>query len=71
MHIPIFPSHKKYLRFSVGNKAYQWTYLPFDPTSAPRVFTKIVAVVAAYLRQQNLRLAVYLDDWLGLNCVHK
>jgi hypothetical protein len=36
---------------------------PIGPTSAPRVFTKVVAVVAAFLRQQNLRLAVYQDDW--------
>jgi hypothetical protein len=62
MHIPIFPNHKKYLRFAVGSKAYQWTSLPFGPTLAPRVLTKIVAVVAAFLRQQNLRLAVYLDN---------
>jgi ribonuclease HI len=69
MHIPVFPSHRKYLRFSINNKVYQWTSVPFGPTSAPRVFTKIVAVVASYLRQQNLRLAVYLDDWLGLNAL--
>ena len=32
-----------------------------------RVFTKIVAVAAAHLRMQIIRLAVYLDDWLALN----
>ena len=36
----------------------------FGPTQAPRVFTKIVSVVAAYLRIQNIRIATYLDDWL-------
>ncbi|CAC5363446.1 unnamed protein product [Mytilus coruscus] len=37
--------------------------LPFGPTSAPRVFTKVVSVVAAHLRAQGIRLVVYLDDW--------
>jgi hypothetical protein len=71
MHIPIFPNQKKYLRFAAANKVYQWTSFPFGPTCAPRVFTKVVAVVAAFLRQQNLRLAVYLDDCLGLNSLHE
>jgi len=39
------------------------------PTVAPRVFTKVVSVVAAYLCTLNVRLAVYLDDWLNLNQV--
>jgi hypothetical protein len=37
------------------------------PTSAPRVFTKIVSVVAAILRAQSIRVAIYLDDWLVVN----
>jgi len=36
----------------------------FGPTSAPRTWTKLVS---AYLRTMNIRLAVYLDDWLNLN----
>ncbi|XP_060587193.1 uncharacterized protein LOC132742746 [Ruditapes philippinarum] len=43
----------------------------FGPTVAPRVFTKIVSVVAAHLRTQIIRLAVYLDDWLCLNQIHQ
>ncbi|CAC5399818.1 unnamed protein product [Mytilus coruscus] len=41
--------------------------LPFGPTSAPRVFTKVVSVVAAHLRPQVIRLVVYLDDWFLVN----
>ncbi len=37
--------------------------LPFGPTSSPRVFTKIVTVLAAHFRVHNVRLATYLDDW--------
>ena len=67
LHVPIFLKHRKFLRFCVNKKCYQFKALCFGPTSAPRVFTKIVAVVAAHLREQNVRLASYLDDWLALN----
>ena len=67
MHIPIFPSHKRFLRFCIKGKCYQFTCLCFGPTVAPRVFTKVIAVVAAHLRMQNIRLAVYLDDWFLVN----
>ncbi|VDI09381.1 Hypothetical predicted protein [Mytilus galloprovincialis] len=45
----------------------QFSALPFGPTSAPRVFTKVVSVVAAHLRAQGIRLVVYLDDWFLVN----
>ena len=71
LHVPIFLKHRKFLRFCVNKKCYQFKALCFGPTSAPRVFTKIVAVVAAHLREQNVRLASYLDDWLALNQIRK
>ena len=67
LHIPIFPKHRQFLRFCFQNRCYQWKVMCFGPTCAPRVFTKLVAVVAAHLHKQNVRLAVYLDDWLNLN----
>ncbi|CAC5417093.1 unnamed protein product [Mytilus coruscus] len=48
-------------------KMYQFVALCFGPSQAPRVFTKIVTVIAAHLRIQNVRLATYLDDWLLVN----
>ena len=35
LHIPIFPKHQKYLRFSIQGRAYQFKALCFGPTSAP------------------------------------
>ena len=35
------------------------------------MFTKVVSVVAAHLRMQSIRLAVYLDDWLALNAIRR
>ena len=70
-HILIHPAHRKYLRFCIQGKALQYRALAFGPKTSQRVFTKVVSVVAAYLRMQSIRLAVYLDDWLALNAVRK
>ena len=40
LHIPLFPKHRKYLRFCIAGQCYQWKCLCFGPTSAPRVFKK-------------------------------
>ncbi|KAJ1140863.1 hypothetical protein NDU88_007201 [Pleurodeles waltl] len=63
-HIPILPTHRPYLQFVVGNEHFQLTVLPFSLTSAPRVFTKVMAVDAAHLRRFGVSVFPYLDDWL-------
>ena len=70
-HIPIFQRHRKFLRFCIQGRAYQYRALAFGPKTSPRVFTKVVSVVAAHLRMQSIRLAVYLDDWLALNAIRR
>lgn len=67
LQIPIFLNHRKCVRFCVQNHCYQWKTLCLVPTSAPRVFTKMVSIVAAYRRERNIRLVVYLDDQLVVN----
>lgn len=47
LHIPMHQNHRKYLRFQ--GKAYQFKAMCFGQTQAPRVFTKNIASVAAYL----------------------
>lgn len=56
LHIPMHPNHRKYLRFHVQGKAYQFKAMCFGPTQASKVFTKIKSTEAAYLRVQNTRL---------------
>ncbi|KAJ1209891.1 hypothetical protein NDU88_005263 [Pleurodeles waltl] len=63
-HIPILPAHRCYLRFVVGHYHFQFTVLPVGRTSAPRVFTKVMAVVAAHLCRLGVSVFPYLDDWL-------
>ena len=70
-HIPIFRRHRKFLRFCIQGRAYQYRSLAFAPKTSPRVFTKIESVVAAHFRTQGIRLAVYLDNWLALNAIRR
>ena len=63
-HIPIARSSRKYLRFVVQGKAYQFKALPFGLAPAPLVFTKVMESVAAYVHRKGIRLHIYLDDWL-------
>ncbi|KAJ1208810.1 hypothetical protein NDU88_004193 [Pleurodeles waltl] len=63
-YIPILHAHRLYLRFVVGHEHFQFTVLPFGLTSAPQVFTKVMAVVAAHLCRLGVSVIPYLDDWL-------
>lgn len=63
-HIPIHTDFQKYLRFRFLGQSYQFRAMPFGLRSAPRVFTKILAVLAAHLRKMVIRVFMYLDDWL-------
>ncbi|XP_018096576.2 uncharacterized protein LOC108704513 [Xenopus laevis] len=65
-HLPIFPLHQKYIRFAIQNHHYHYQFkaLPFSLTSAPRVYTKIMAVTTAEVRQTGVSITLYLDDLL-------
>ncbi|XP_031752827.1 uncharacterized protein LOC101731022 isoform X2 [Xenopus tropicalis] len=68
LHIPIRKCHQKFLRVAIkgpaGTEHLQFTALPFGISSTPRVFTKVMVVVAAYLRTQGIAIIPYLDDCL-------
>lgn len=64
LHVPIHPSSRDLLGFSVNGKTYRYRAMPFGLKPAPRVFSRLVSEVAAYLRGRGLRLFCYLDDWL-------
>uniref|UniRef100_A0A803TRP3 ribonuclease H n=1 Tax=Anolis carolinensis TaxID=28377 RepID=A0A803TRP3_ANOCA len=63
-HVAIAPQHHRYLAFMVAQKAFCFRVLPFGISIAPRVFTKVMAVVAAHLRLQGITVYPYIDDWL-------
>ena len=64
LHVPMHQAVCKYLRFVVNKKVYQFTCLPFGLAPSPREFTKLLRPVVSLLRQQGVKLHVYLDDWL-------
>lgn len=46
---------------------YQYVCVPFGLGPAPRVFTKVLKPVVAFLRSQGIRMVIYLDDMLFMN----
>ena len=42
----------------------QFTCLPFRLATSPREFPKLLRPIVAWLRQQSVKLHIYLDDWL-------
>ena len=64
LHGAMHQAVRKYLRFVVNKKVYQFTCLPFGLATSPREFTKLLRPVVSLLRQQGVKLHVYLDDWL-------
>ena len=64
LHVPMHQAVRKYLRFVVNKKVYQFTCLPFGLATSPREFTKLLRPVVLLLRQQGVKLHVCLDDWL-------
>ena len=65
--VGIHPSHRKYVRFQWKGRIYEFCCMAFGLAPAPRVFTKILKVVVAFLRKLGIRLVIYLDDLLFLN----
>jgi hypothetical protein len=65
--VAVKDSHHKYLRFRWKNRVFVFNCMAFGLSPAPRIFTKILKVVMAFLRRRGIRLVIYLDDILILN----
>ena len=63
-HIPIHPQSQKYLRFAHRGQVYQFVALPFGLATAPSVFTQLAKEVKLMALSRDIRIHVYLDDWL-------
>ena len=66
LQVPVHHDSRRYLRFMVAGKSYQFRVLCFGLTTAPQVFTRIMAPVSAILHKYGVRMLRYLDDWLIL-----
>ena len=65
-HIPIHQESQKFLRFVFQGKVFQFRALPFGLSTAPQVFTRVIAFLGRLLRLRGVRVILYLDDWLLL-----
>lgn len=66
-HVPIHLRDRKFLRFAVEGEVFEFQVLPFGLSTAPRVFTRVVRALVAYLRKRGIKMFAYLDDWLLVN----
>ena len=66
LQVPVHHDSRRYLRFVVEGRTYQFRILCFGLTTAPQVFTRIMAPVSAILHKYGVRMRRYLDDWLIL-----
>ena len=64
--IPIHSESRKYLRFVWEGQSFQFKVVCFGLSTAPQVFTRVMAPVSAVLHARGIRLLRYLDDWLLL-----
>lgn len=64
LHSLIYPPHQGFLCFAVGDNRFQYFTLHFCLSSAPRVFTKILACLLAFLRTQSFQFTGNLEDLL-------
>ena len=63
-HVPINNQSRKYMRFHILGKTYQFKALPFGLSTAPMEFTVIAKEVKWLAMKQGIRIHQYLDDWL-------
>ena len=66
LQVPVHHDSRRYLRFVVEGKPFQFRVLCFGLTTAPQIFTRIMAPVSAILHRHGVRMLRYLDDWLIL-----
>ncbi len=65
-HVSILPTHRKFLSFAFGGKAYQYWVLPFGLALSPCTFKKCVDAALAPLRLQGIRILNCIVGWLIL-----
>ena len=70
-HIGLHEDSRKYVRFMIDNKIYQFTSLPMGLTSSPRIFTKLTLFLTKLFRRSGLVIVIYLDDILVLGNLRK
>ena len=69
-HIPIQSQSRKYMRFHLQGRSYQFKALPFRLSTAPMEFTVVAKEVKLMALQKGIKIHQYLDDWLVRASTH-
>ena len=64
LQVLVPPVSRHFLRFMFRDTVYQFQALCFGLSTAPQVFTRVLAPVSAILHSMGFRIRRYLDDWL-------
>ena len=64
LQVPVRPAYRHFLRFMFRGTVYQFKALCFGLSTAPQVFTRVMAPVSAILHSLGIRMRRYLADWL-------
>ena len=64
LQVPVHPDSRRFLRFVAHGRGYQFKAMCFGLSTAPQVFTRVMAPVSAILHSLGIRMRHYLDDWL-------
>ena len=64
LQVPVHPESRPFLRFVSNGHVYQFKALCFGISTAPQIFTRVMAPVSAILHSMGIRMRRYLDDWL-------
>ena len=64
LQVLVHPESRPFLRFVSNGRTYQLKALCFGLSTAPQVFTWVMAPVSAILHLLGIRMRRYLDDWL-------
>ena len=62
--VTVHPAFRPFLRFLLRDTVYQFQALCFGLSTAPPVFTWVMAPVSAILHSLGIRMRRYLDTWL-------
>ena len=71
LSVPVHKDSQKFLQFLWRDKCYAFQGLCFGLNTAPRIFTKLLKPVAAFLRKRGVRMILYLDDFLVLGSTYQ
>ena len=63
LQVPVHPASRHFLRFVFRDRVHQFKALCFGLSTAPQVFTRVMAPVSAILHSMGIRMRRYLDDW--------